>query len=93
MQTRTTEMVVEFPNPFVLPGFDVGQPAGNYRVDIDEELMEVSSRLAWRRIRAFVHLPAIGTGGQTTQMAQINLADLDAALDKDHRRDETYNHN
>lgn len=85
MTTRTTQTLVRFSAPFMLPGFDLPQPAGCYRVDHDEELLEVSSRLAWRRVGAFIHLPAIGIDGQTHQMAPIDPADLDAALEKDHR--------
>jgi hypothetical protein len=86
MTTRTTHKIVRFSAPFTLPGFDAAQPAGDYRVDQDEELLEVSSRLAWRRVSAFVHLPAIGIDGQTHQMAPIDPADLDAALEKDHQQ-------
>jgi|SRR5690606_24808967 hypothetical protein len=84
--TRTTQTIVRFSVPFMLPGFDAAQPAGDYRVDQDEELLEVSSRLAWRRVGAFVHLPAIGIDGQAHQMAPIDLKDLDAALAKDHQQ-------
>lgn len=83
MTTRTTQTVVRFTGPFMLPGFDAEQPAGDYRVDQDEELLEISSRLAWRRVSAFIHLPAIGIDGHTHQMAPIDPADLDAALKKD----------
>jgi len=83
---RTMQTVVRFTAPFMLPGFDAEQPAGAYRVDQDEELLEVSSRLAWRRVGAFVHLPAIGIAGHTHQMMPIDLADLDAALEKDHQQ-------
>jgi hypothetical protein len=86
MTTRTTTTIVRFSAPFMLPGFDAVQPAGDYRVDQDEELLEVSSRLAWRRVGAFVRLPAIGIDGQTHQMAPIDPADLDAALEKDHQQ-------
>ncbi len=86
MTTRTTQTVVRFSAPFMLPGFDAAQPAGDYRVDQDEELLEVSSRLAWRRVGAFIHLPAIGIDGHTHQMAPIDPADLDAALEKDHQQ-------
>lgn len=83
MTTRTTQTVARFSSPFLLPGFDAPQPAGDYRVDQDEELIEVFSRLAWRRVTAFVHLPAIGMNGQTHQMVPVNSADLDAALERD----------
>jgi len=85
MTTRTTQTIIRFSAPFMLPGFDVPQPAGEYRVDQDEELLEVSSRLAWRRVSAFVHLPAIGIDGQTHQMVPIDPADLDATLEKEHQ--------
>jgi hypothetical protein len=84
MTTRTTQTVVRFTAPFMLPGFDAAQPAGDYRVDHDEELLEISSRLAWRRVAAFIHLPAIALQVSTQQMVPINPADLDAALEKDH---------
>jgi hypothetical protein len=86
MTTRTTQTIVRFSAPFMLPGFDAPQPAGDYRVDQDEELLEVSSRLAWRRVAAFVHLPAIGIDAHIRQMAQIDPAALDAALEKDHQQ-------
>lgn len=86
MTTRTTQTIVRFSAPFMLPGFDAAQPAGDYRVDQDEELLEAYSHLAWRRVSAFVHLPAIGVDGQTHQMAPIDPADLDAALEKDHQQ-------
>ena len=86
MTTRTTQTIVRFSAPFMLPGFDAAQPAGDYRVAQDEELREIPSRLTWRRVGAFIHLPAIGIDGQTHQMAPIDPADLDAALKKDHQQ-------
>jgi len=85
MTTRTTQTIVRFSAPFMLPGFDAEQPVGDYLVDQDEELLEVSSRLAWRRVAAFIHLPAIGIDGHTHQMAPIDPADLDAAIEKGHQ--------
>jgi hypothetical protein len=83
MTSRTTQTVVHFSSDFRLPGFDAPQPAGDYRVDHDEELIEGASRFAWRRIGAFMHLPAIATRASTQQMVPINPADLEAALSKD----------
>ena len=42
--------------------------------------------LAWRRVAAFIHLPAIRHASSTQQMVPINPADLDAALEKDHEQ-------
>jgi len=85
MTSRTTQTVVHFSAPFRLPDFDTLQPAGDYRVDHDEEAIEGASWLAWRRVAAFIHLPAIGMRGPTQQMVPINPADLDAALEKDNQ--------
>lgn len=85
MTTRTTQTVVRFSSAFLLPGFDALQPAGDYRVDQDEEQIEVFSRLAWRRVGAFIHLPAITVQTSVRQMVPINPADLDAVLEKDHQ--------
>jgi hypothetical protein len=83
LASRTTQTVVSFSSAFLLPGFDMPQPAGDYRVDQDEETIEGLSRLAWRRVAAFIHLPAIAPNGSTRQMVPITPADLDAALQKD----------
>jgi len=81
---RTKQTLVRFSAPFMLPGFDAAQPAGDYRVDHDEELLEVSSRLVWRRMATFIHLPEIARQVPTQQMVPVNPADLDAARDKGH---------
>lgn len=83
MASRTTQTVVRFLNPFLLPGFDKPQPAGAYHVDHDEEAIEGISRIAWHRTASFIHLPAIDSRRATSQLVPINPADLDAALQKD----------
>jgi hypothetical protein len=80
---RTTQTVVRFASPFLLPCFDAPEPAGDYRVDHDEEAIEGTDWVAWRRVDSFIHLPAIGVQKTAHQMAPINPADLDAALEKD----------
>ena len=86
MTTRITQTVARFNSPFVLPGFEAPQPAGEYRVDHDEELMEAFTRLAWRRVGTFIHLPAIASKSSTRRMVRINPAVLDAALEKDQQQ-------
>jgi len=83
MTTRTSQTVFRFEAPFRLPGFDAVQPAGQYRVDYDEELLEAGSRLAWRRVGAFIHLPAIGANGATQQLVPVHPAALEAMQHKD----------
>jgi hypothetical protein len=84
--SRTTQTVVRFSSPFRLPGFDGTQPAGEYRVDYDEELIDGVSRLAWRRVGAFIHLPAIAAQSSTLQMMPIHPSDLETALEQDHQQ-------
>lgn len=83
---RTTQKIVRFMSGFSLPGFDLPQPPGEYRVDQDEEPIEVASRLAWRRVATFIHLPAIATTGTTQQMVPIDPAFLEAALEQDQKQ-------
>ncbi|NEJ71645.1 hypothetical protein GR197_14005 [Rhizobium phaseoli] len=85
MTSRTTQTVVRFSSPFRLPGLDGAQPAGEYRVDYDEELIDSVSMLAWRRVGVFIHLPAIAAQSSTQQMVPIHQSDLESALEKDHK--------
>jgi hypothetical protein len=86
MTTRTASSIVSFAHPFRLAGFQASQPAGDCRVDHDEEPIEVMSHTAWRRIASFIHLPAVGTRSTIQEMVPINLAELEAALNKDHEK-------
>ena len=84
MANRTTQTVVRFSSPFLLASFDAPEPAGDYRVDHDEETIDGASWLASRRVRSFIHLPAIGVRSSMHQMELINPAELKAALERDH---------
>ncbi|MGX8008454.1 hypothetical protein ACVDG8_005245 [Mesorhizobium sp. ORM8.1] len=86
MTKRTTPTAVRFNAAFALPGFDAPQPLGDYRVDLDEEPLEGASRVAWRRVATFIHLPAISATELTRQMVPIDAASLEAALEKDRRQ-------
>jgi hypothetical protein len=90
MVSRTTRTVVCFSSTFGPPDVEGPQPAGSYRVDHDEESIESLTRLAWRRVASFIYLPGIGQHGTTHQIASINAADLDAALEKDQKHHERF---
>ncbi|MDI6028729.1 hypothetical protein QBK99_21370 [Corticibacterium sp. UT-5YL-CI-8] len=83
MTSRTTQTVVRFSKAFALPGFDAPLPAGDYRVDRDEEQIDMASRLAWLHTNTFIHLPAVSASSSTQQMVPIEPAYLEAALQKD----------
>jgi hypothetical protein len=86
MAKRTTQSVVSFTSSFILPGFDAPEPPGKYRVDYDEESLDIPSRQAWLRVASFMHLPAIGVRSATHQLAPVSSVDLEAALEKDRIR-------
>jgi hypothetical protein len=70
MADRTTRAAVCFSSTFLQPGFDAPEPVGDYRVDHDEESIE----------------RVVGVRRSTHQMAPIDPADLDAALERDHTK-------
>jgi hypothetical protein len=58
MTVRTRSKIVAFLHPFVLEGIDEVLPAGDYRVETDEELIEGIPFLAYRRVSVCIHLPS-----------------------------------
>ena len=84
MTIRTTRATISFKAPFRLACFDGDQPAGDYQLETDEELIEGVSRLAYRRVGAFLHIPR---GGGTT-VYSVDPQELETVLAKD-RQSET----
>jgi hypothetical protein len=83
MTIRTSKKTVTFSRPFVLGGFDEALPAGAYRVEMDEELLEGISFPAYQKILTLLHLhPKPGRPG-LTQTLTIDPNELDAALERD----------
>jgi hypothetical protein len=63
MGIRTRESSVTFRHPFKLSVFDLEQPAGTYRLVIDEEEIPDISFLAYRRSATMLHTPAVSAPG------------------------------
>jgi hypothetical protein len=84
---RTTRTTVSFSRPFTLQQLEGIQPAGEYVVLIDDELIEGLSRLAYRRVATLLQTPAVSASQRLTQSFAISQTELDAALMKD--RDQT----
>jgi hypothetical protein len=80
MTTRTTKRTVTFSNAFILDGYNEPQPAGDYVVETDEELLEGVSFPAYRRVLTLLRLPA---KGGLTRTWTIDPKDLEAALARD----------
>jgi hypothetical protein len=83
---RTTRTTVSFSNPFILDNLEGVQPAGEYVVLTDDELIEGLSRLAYRRVATLFQTPAISGPQRKIQSFSISQTDLDAALMKDQHR-------
>ena len=78
---RTTRESVVFDRPFSLSVLDEVQPAGTYTVEIDEELIEGLSFLAYRRVATTIYLPVrAGTG--SLQAVTVDPRELAAAHDR-----------
>jgi len=85
MTTRTKETTVTFTHPFELSAFDGPQPAGTYRLVIDEEEILGLSFLAYQRTATMLHTPALSVGGASQQVFLVDPEELAAALDADTR--------
>ena len=86
MTIRTTRSTVSFSSPFTLRNLEGVQPAGDYVVLIDDELIEGLSRVAYRRLATLFQTPAISASQRQIQSFSISQTELDAALMKDQNR-------
>jgi hypothetical protein len=83
---RTTRTTVSFSSPFILQSLEGIQPAGEYVVLLDDELIEGLSWTAYRRVATLFQTPAISASQRLIQSFSISQTDLDAALMKDRRQ-------
>jgi hypothetical protein len=83
MTMRTIVKTVAFLHPFRLSGVDEEQPAGNYEVETDEELIEDMSFLGYRRIATLIHLPVLASRPGIRQTLTIDPAELATVMEAD----------
>ncbi len=83
MTARSTDTTVSFRHPFMLEPFDRLQPAGTYRLVVDEEQIPGLSFLAYRRTATMLHTPAISDADGSHQVFRIDQAELATALESD----------
>jgi hypothetical protein len=76
---RTIRESVIFDRPFSLSALDEMQPAGTYTVEIDEELIEGLSFLAYRRVATTIYLPLRPGGAGSVQAVKVDPRELTAA--------------
>jgi hypothetical protein len=85
MTIRTRETTVTFRHPFKLSVADRVQPAGTYRLVIDEEEIPDISLVAYRRTASMLHTPAISAPGTSGQVFTVSSEELARALEADIR--------
>ena len=83
MMNRMTAKTVIFSHPFVIEGLEGLQPAGNYIIEVEEELLQALSFPAWRRCYTTIRLARRPGESGSEQVATIDPAALDAALARD----------
>ena len=79
MTTRTTVANVTFTRPFKLANMEGAYPPGVYEIEMDDEVLDTVSRLAYRRTATRIRLNSPGVH----QLLTIDQQDLEAALNDD----------
>ena len=76
---RTTRETLTFDHRFSLTAVDKLQPAGTYALDVDEELIEGLSFLAYRRVATTIYLPLHQGSHGSVQAIRVDPQELTAA--------------
>jgi hypothetical protein len=83
-------MDVTFTQPLSLKGVESAVPAGTYRIDIEEELIDGLSFLAYRRLATFINIPM--SSNAAVQDFLIDPKDPAAAQERDQAADAPTDH-
>lgn len=83
MTMRTITKTVTFARPFVLSAMDGVQPAGTYKVETDEELVQGVSFPVYRRVTTVIFLPSQSAGATWVHAIDIDPLELEAAQERD----------
>jgi hypothetical protein len=83
MSLRTTRHTATFNEPFSLRNVEGVQPAGEYNVFNEDELITGLSRTVWRRVLTLIQTPSISSIQEDPRLVVISQVELDAALMRD----------
>ncbi|NVK20150.1 MAG: hypothetical protein HWE30_15740 [Methylocystaceae bacterium] len=83
MTIRTNSKFVIFKHPFKIGTLAEIQPAGSYKVDTDEELIEGLSFIAYKRVLTVIHLHSKNKVKSLTHALTITAKELKEALQND----------
>lgn len=83
MSERTTSRWISFKHPALIDGVDQSLPAGDYLIETDEEQIPGLSFVAYRRVKTMIVVPALVGTTTGRQLVEVEVAALQAALDRD----------
>jgi hypothetical protein len=83
MSICTRSASVVFAHPFELNGIDCVLPPGDYRVVMDEELIECLSFSNYRRVATVISVAGASHHASSVEMVVIDPSDLRAAQVRD----------
>jgi hypothetical protein len=83
LSLKTTRSIATFHEPFSLRNATGLQPAGEYNVYVEDELIPGLSRTAWRRISTLLQTPSISSSQEHSRLVVVSPTELEAALMKD----------
>jgi hypothetical protein len=83
LTVRTTRAVASFKEPFLLRALEGMQPAGDYNVYYEDELIQGLSRVAYRRVSTILQTPSLSSPQDQSRLVSISETDLEVALMKD----------
>jgi hypothetical protein len=86
MTTQTTRSIALFQAAFTLCGIDGELPAGSYRIETEDEVIESLSFVAFHRLETTIEIPAIGSASLKRQIVSIDPLDLAVAQERDSAR-------
>jgi len=79
VENRVRTSIYIFSKPFFLPCTGETHPAGTYRIDLEEELLEGLSFDAYRHV-AMTMIPQRQTPGRALQIYQVDRKELTEAI-------------
>lgn len=85
MSDRISETTITFRHAFMLNAFEHPQPAGTYRLIIEEAEILGLSFLAYRRSHTTLCIPAFGVIGKRQESFEVDPGELAAAYEADER--------
>jgi hypothetical protein len=89
MTSHTNESTVTFKQQFNLSSLDGPQPAGTYRLVVENEEIPGMSFIAYRRTSTMLHLPALTASAGKIQVFSVDRDELEAVLKMDQRLQST----